>query len=386
MARPGLIAAEAAALVEALDLAPHPEGGFYRETHRAAARDASGRAASTCIYFLLPAGHVSHLHRIDADEAWHLYLGGPLEIHELDPERPAAPARVTRLGTDLARGEMPQHVVPGGRWFGAVPAPGAAYALVGCTVAPGFEFERFELGERAALLANFPQARRTIEALTPCGREQPQEPPPAQAVANTGVRRSEAAPAAPRIPPLSLANADADTHALLSRLTDIRGSDTRLLNVFGTLAHHPELLRQWLGFATYLLRDSTLPPRLRELIILRVGWLCRSPYEWGQHVQVARRIGVTDAELERLTTGSVAPGWSGVEATALRAAEELVSRHTVTDVTWAALGQHFDTRQVLDLVFVVGQYQLVSAALNACRVERDDGLDAGRLPFPSAAD
>jgi len=153
-------------LVQELCLRPHPEGGYYRETYRAAQVDADGRAVSTMIYFLLPQGHVSRLHRIDADEAWHLYLGGPLEIYELDEHDLLAPPRVTTLGTRLARGERPQHVVPAGRWFGAEPAPGAAFALVGCTVAPGFEFARFELADRARLSALFPDARPLIERLT----------------------------------------------------------------------------------------------------------------------------------------------------------------------------------------------------------------------------
>lgn len=153
-------------LVRELDLRPHPEGGYYRETYRAAHVGADGRAASTMIYFLLPKGQVSRLHRIDADEGWHLYLGGPLEIYELDPHEPDAPPRITTLGTNLARGERPQHVVPAGRWFGAEPAPGADFALVGCTVAPGFEFARLELGDRTRLSALFPDVRALIKRLT----------------------------------------------------------------------------------------------------------------------------------------------------------------------------------------------------------------------------
>lgn len=153
-------------LVRELDLRPHPEGGYYRETYRAVQLGADGRAVSTMIYFLLPQGQVSRLHRIDADEAWHLYLGGPLEIYELDERDPLAPPRITTLGTGLARGERPQHLVPAGRWFGAEPAPGAAFALVGCTVAPGFEFAQFELADRARLSALFPDARALIKRLT----------------------------------------------------------------------------------------------------------------------------------------------------------------------------------------------------------------------------
>jgi predicted cupin superfamily sugar epimerase len=149
-----------------LGLRPHPEGGYYRETYRATMRTQQGRAASTLIYFLLPAGQVSKLHRIDADESWHLYLGGPLEIYELDEQSPNASPCVTTLGTRLDRGERPQHVVPAGRWFGAAPGAGAPYALVGCCVAPGFEFARFELAERAQLHAKFPTARELVTRLT----------------------------------------------------------------------------------------------------------------------------------------------------------------------------------------------------------------------------
>jgi len=154
----------AADLVRDLRLLPHPEGGFYRETYRAT-HVHGGRAASTMIYFLLPAGQVSRLHRIDADEGWHHYLGGTLEIFELDEAEPDRP-RVTRLGKNLAAGELPQHMVPAGRWFGAAPAAGAPYALVGCTVAPGFEFAKFELGTRERLLAKFPAAADIVVSLT----------------------------------------------------------------------------------------------------------------------------------------------------------------------------------------------------------------------------
>jgi predicted cupin superfamily sugar epimerase len=152
-------------LIERLRLLPHPEGGWYRESYRAAAPPGT-RAASTLIYYLLPQGAVSRLHRIDADEGWHLYLGGPLEIHELDDRDVDAAPRVTILGSDLAAGHHPQHVVPAGCWFGAAVAPGAPYALVGCSVAPAFEFGGFELGDRRMLLERFPRARDVILRLT----------------------------------------------------------------------------------------------------------------------------------------------------------------------------------------------------------------------------
>jgi len=190
----------------------------------------------------------------------------------------------------------------------------------------------------------------------------------------------------PRIMPLSLEDTDAQTREQLGRLISLKGASPRILNIFGTVAHNPELLHHWLGFATYLLMASTLAPRLREIAILRVGWLCRSPYEWGQHVLVGRRAGLDDADFARVARGPAAEGWTAAEAAVLRATDELIGRCTLSDETWATLTSHLTTQQVLDLVFLVGQYRLVSMTLNALRVERDDGLDATQVLFPPAAD
>jgi alkylhydroperoxidase family enzyme len=189
----------------------------------------------------------------------------------------------------------------------------------------------------------------------------------------------------PRIPPVSLADADPDTRQLLERLSRLRGDDAAVLNVFGTVANHPTLMREWLRFATYALTKSTLDPRTRELAVLRVGWRCDAPYEWGQHVVVGRAVGLTDDDVRRVAEGPDADGWTPAEVAALRATDELHDRSTITDTTWAALGEHFTQEQILDLVFLVGNYHIVSFALNACRVERDDGVDDTALPFPPAA-
>ncbi|KAI8471743.1 MAG: RmlC-like cupin domain-containing protein [Monoraphidium minutum] len=156
------LAPEVADLVARLRLAPHPEGGFYAETFRDAA-EVGGRSASTAILYLLPRGAKSKLHRLDASECWHAYLGGPITIVQLHPGE-AAPRTVV-LGRDLAAGQVLQHVVPPGVWFGAAPCEGIEYALVGCTVAPGFEFSTFEMGDKARLLGEFPAAAAWIERL-----------------------------------------------------------------------------------------------------------------------------------------------------------------------------------------------------------------------------
>ena len=132
-------------IIAELDLSPHPEGGFYRETFRDGRVGADGRAHSTAIYFLLPEGVVSRWHRVDAAEAWHWYAGATLTLSAGgDGPAPAATSDVV-LGNDLAAGERPQHVIEAGVWQQARSL--GAWTLVGCTVAPGFMFEGFEIIE-----------------------------------------------------------------------------------------------------------------------------------------------------------------------------------------------------------------------------------------------
>jgi alkylhydroperoxidase family enzyme len=130
-----------------------------------------------------------------------------------------------------------------------------------------------------------------------------------------------------------------------------------------------------------VLGKNTLAPRDRELLILRTGWNCRAAYEWGQHVAVARSVGVTDDEITRITEGPDADGWAPGDALLVRAADELHRDQALSDATYADLAQHYDERQMLDIVFTVGQYHLVSMALNTFGVERDDGVTG--VPFPA---
>jgi predicted cupin superfamily sugar epimerase len=155
---------DAQAIVDALELTPHPEGGFYREVFRSSLR-VSGppgeRPASTAIYFLLAAGSFSALHRVRSDEVWHHYDGDAVELHTID----AAGAHVVSvLGRRLGLGERPQRVVPAGVWQAALPV--GRFALCGCTVAPGFDFEDFEMPTRAHLAGLYPALRSVIERLT----------------------------------------------------------------------------------------------------------------------------------------------------------------------------------------------------------------------------
>ena len=160
-------ALDAQAVIASLGLTPHPEGGFFRQTFRAAATvqapvGAYRRAASTAIYFLLRAGDFSAFHAVSSDEVWHHYLGSSLELHTIDG---AGQHQRIELGPDLMAGERPQWVVLAGV-LQAARVIGDGFALVGCTVAPGFDFADFSMPPRADLSARFPSLRDVIEAFT----------------------------------------------------------------------------------------------------------------------------------------------------------------------------------------------------------------------------
>jgi alkylhydroperoxidase family enzyme len=173
----------------------------------------------------------------------------------------------------------------------------------------------------------------------------------------------------PRVAPLSAADLNEETRALMGRFD---GDEP--LNIFRTLANHPKLLKRWLVFANHVLGKSTLPARERELLILRIGWLCRAGYEWGQHVQIGRECGLTDAEIQRIKEGPDADGWSDADRDLLRATDELHADAFVSDATWARLAERWSTEQLVDIVFAVGQYNLVSMALNSFGVQPEPGL------------
>ncbi|MBI2974578.1 MAG: cupin domain-containing protein, partial [Deltaproteobacteria bacterium] len=151
-----------AELVKLYGLQPHPEGGYFKETYRSSESIPGGvlpkrgndRNFSTGIYFLLPEGSVSKLHRIKSDEMWHFYLGGPLTIAQITPSGKIEQAI---LGQDVKSGQKVQYVVPSGYWFGAYPNAGSKFSFVGCTVAPGFDFADFEMGNKAGLLKEYHQ-------------------------------------------------------------------------------------------------------------------------------------------------------------------------------------------------------------------------------------
>ncbi|QJW97855.1 cupin domain-containing protein [Frigoriglobus tundricola] len=162
-------------VIRLLNLQPHPvEGGFFRETYRAAATlpaaalaaHGADRSVCTAIYYLLKPGHVSELHVLPGDEVFHFYLGGPVRMLQLWPD---GSGREVVLGSDIAAGEVPQLVVPGGVWQGTRLVGDTGFALLGCTVAPGFDYADYRGASRAELTAKWPAVAAQIAALTPRG-------------------------------------------------------------------------------------------------------------------------------------------------------------------------------------------------------------------------
>jgi len=184
---------------------------------------------------------------------------------------------------------------------------------------------------------------------------------------------------APRIAPLALDKMTPDQAKELVPFkdgADFAGTKLKAYNVMATLAQHEEARQKFNVWANYVLgASSTLTPREREILILRIGWLCQAEYEWAQHTVIGRAVGLNDDEIARIKLGPDAPGWDPFDATLLRAADELHADAFVSDATWNALAKRYNTQQLMDVVFTVGQYNLVSMALNSFGVQRDEGVD-----------
>ncbi len=173
-------------------------------------------------------------------------------------------------------------------------------------------------------------------------------------VASAPQAHAQKQPPGPRIPPLE--------------------SSQSPLNLIKTLSQHPDLMKAWGPFGGYVLNGSTLPARDRELLILRTAFINGAQYEWGYHSRSAKGLGVTDEELAGIIKGPEAQGWSSFDRALLRAADELDRSATISDRTWAYLDARYDEKQLMDVVFTVGQYKMVSMALGAFRIQMDEGL------------
>ena len=150
--------------IDTLAMQPHPEGGYYKETYKSPGKiKGSDRRYATAIYFLLLEDKFSAFHRITSDELWHFYTGSPLDVFVINAQDEM---EEIHLGPDPEAGQTFQAVVPGGRWFASRMAQPDSYALVGCTVSPGFDFRDFEMGDRYALSSRYPQHATLIKSLT----------------------------------------------------------------------------------------------------------------------------------------------------------------------------------------------------------------------------
>jgi alkylhydroperoxidase family enzyme len=146
-----------------------------------------------------------------------------------------------------------------------------------------------------------------------------------------------------------------------------------VLNIFRTLVRAPKALTRFNAWGGYVLsRRNDLPPREREIVILRTGFLCKSGYEWTQHHRIGLQAGLTAEEIARIKTGAGA-GWAPADAALIRASDELHADQFVTDATWAELSKHFNDKQCMDVVFTAGQYTQVSMFLNTFGVQLDEG-------------
>ena len=176
---------------------------------------------------------------------------------------------------------------------------------------------------------------------------------------------------APRIPYAPPTGHDDDVQALM----DLAAAGTGgAQNIFLMLVQHPGLFRHYMPFGGKLLAGGKLPPRERELAILRTALRCDCEYEWGQHVRIGRSSGVTDDDLARLLVGPDDPGWSTLDAALLSAVDQLVADHDVDQTTWDALAAGYDPVQLVELTILVGNYAMLAGMIKATGVEPEDGL------------
>jgi AhpD family alkylhydroperoxidase len=195
----------------------------------------------------------------------------------------------------------------------------------------------------------------------------------------------------PRIPPRPVAEWDAAVRDALSVLTlpgtvrpaPGRGGKRPASNMVGIFTWHPALTKAFLAFNNHLF-SSTLPDRVREMVTVRVAWLRRGEYEWAQHVAMARAAGLSPEEIAAIGAGPGAPAWGPLDAALLRSVDEVVADRYISDETWGQLARHFDRRQLMDLVFTIGTYDLLAMAFNTFGLELDPGMSG--FPPPTELD
>lgn len=176
---------------------------------------------------------------------------------------------------------------------------------------------------------------------------------------------------APRIAPVPKADWSEQQQALMAPLAQTGRDD---YHVYTTMLNHPQLMRDWLVFGRHILLENSLPAHDRETLILRIGWLCQAEYEWSRHVPIGKSAGLSDDDIARIISGPGAEGLSAKDRLLLTATDELHADAFISDATWADLSKLYSKEQLMDLVFTVGQYNLVSMALNSFGVQLDDDV------------
>jgi len=183
-----------------------------------------------------------------------------------------------------------------------------------------------------------------------------------------------AATAEPRIHPVAENELGEDALPLAARLRSLFGLETtELPDAIATMLRHPEIYRAQVEYVVQRARAMTLAMRDLELVILRTGWLCRSDYTWGEHVVFGKKAGLSSEEIEWLTQGSAAPGWSERDRALNRLAEELHEDACVGDETWAVIAAHFSDKQIIELLMMVGFYHEIAFLYNSMRVRLNPG-------------
>jgi len=197
--------------------------------------------------------------------------------------------------------------------------------------------------------------------------------------------------AAPRIAPLPRERWDDDVlsalrlaypEAAVQRFLSTEPDARPVPSALSTMVHHPALAGPWLAYNNVLLANPALGHRLRELIVLRVAWRTQSRYEWGQHVLLAERFGVTDADLDAIARDDLADAWTPVERALVTATDQLIGDHRVDDETWALLAEHLDEQQLIELVFVAGTSACLAMAFNSFGLQLEQ-TDPPELPRPA---
>ncbi len=178
------------------------------------------------------------------------------------------------------------------------------------------------------------------------------------------------APRAPRIKPLRDDQMSDEQHDMVRNYR----RDGQLPNIFRVALRNPKLFKAYKPFGLYIMALSTVPPRLRELAIMRVACLCKCDYEWGQHLRIAREIGITDVEIERIRTGSAAPGWAPLEAATIEMVDQMKYDCDLDDATYAMLVTGIGEDAFVELINTIGNYFMVAAVLNILRVPLEPGV------------